>query len=215
MIVLFFASVALGAGFFHLYRRVDNLTDSVSSLTRQTESPQTREPTPAVGDEVAARDNDQLLAIVDEKIQAAIEGLPTPGQERVVEREVVTQETSGTDYVPMGATHTTTSKDWSTIDDTAVYIDLINDYSSDATVSWEASLKVAHANGQAFARLYDATNNIAVDFSELTTKDNDSFERVSSGNLPFWRGRNLYKVQIKSLNGFEVTYSGGKIKIRY
>ena len=92
---------------------------------------------------------------------------------------------------------------------------LENDYGDGAKVSWEASLKVAHGNGKAFARLWDDTNKIAVDFSELTTTDNVDFEQVTSKYLPFWRGRNLYKVQIKSLNSFEVTYSGGRIKISY
>ncbi len=127
----------------------------------------------------------------------------------------VTTKTGGTTYIPMGTTYTTTSTDWYTINDTAVYIDLINDYSAEATVSWEASLKVAHGNGQAYARLWDDTNKIAVNGSELTTINNSSYTLVSSGNLPFWRGRNLYKVQVKSLNSFEVTETGGKIKISY
>ena len=96
-----------------------------------------------------------------------------------------------------------------------VYIDLENDYGKDAKVSWEASLKVAHSNGQAFARLYDDTNKIVVLESEISTTNNADFEQTSSSNLSFWKGRNLYKVQIKSLNSFEVTYSGGRIKISY
>jgi hypothetical protein len=66
-----------------------------------------------------------------------------------------------------------------------------------------------------FARLYDSTNKIAVSGSELTTINNVSYQHVSSPQLALWRGRNLYKVQVKSLNGFEITYSGGKIKITY
>lgn len=120
-----------------------------------------------------------------------------------------------TDYISMGTTYTTTSTGWVTIEDTATYVDLLNDYGKNAKVSWETSLKVAHGNGQAFARLWDDTNKIGVDFSELSTTNNSDYKVVSSGNLSFWRGRNLYKVQIKSLNSFEVTYSGGKIKVSY
>lgn len=134
--------------------------------------------------------------------------------EKVVEKQTVVTQAEGTDYIPMGA-GTTTSTSWVDVDDSAVYIDLESDYGTDATVSWETSLKVAHGNGKAFARLYDDTNKIAVDFSELSTENNADFTQVSTGNLPFWKGRNLYKVQIKSLNSFEVTYSGGKIKVSY
>ena len=105
--------------------------------------------------------------------------------------------------------------DWVDVTDSGVYIDLENDYGSGAKVSWETSLKVAHGNGKAYARLWDDTNKIAVDFSELSTEDNVDFTQVTSKYLPFWRGRNLYKVQIKSLNSFEVTCSGGKLKIVY
>jgi len=115
----------------------------------------------------------------------------------------------------MGTSFSTTSTSWTEIPDSGVYIDLLNDYGDKATVSWETSLKVAHGNGKSYARLYDNTNKIAVDFSELSTEKNANYQQVSSGNLPFWRGRNLYKVQIKSLNSFEITYSGGKIKIIY
>ena len=51
--------------------------------------------------------------------------------------------------------------------------------------------------------------------NEDNTENNSDFEKKISGSLPFWRGNNLYKVQIKSLNSFEVTYTGGKIKVVY
>lgn len=121
----------------------------------------------------------------------------------------------GTSYVSIGSTYSTRSTDWVEVPDSGVYIDLINDFGEEAKVSWEASLKVANANGTAFARLYDDTNKIAVDFSEIKTEMNDTYEPVSSGELPFWRGRNLYKVQIKSLNSSEVTFTGGRVKVKY
>jgi len=39
--------------------------------------------------------------------------------------------------------------------------------------------------------------------------------QVISGGLSFWAGNNLYRVQLKSLNGFEVTFGSGRIKIIY
>lgn len=122
---------------------------------------------------------------------------------------------NNTSYITMDGTRTTTSTDWVDVPGSEVYIDLINDYSKNAYVTFTATLKVAHGNGQAFVRLYDATNKIAVSGSELTTINNATETQVSSNNLSLWSGNNLYKVQIKSLNSFEITYTNGKLKIRY
>lgn len=119
-----------------------------------------------------------------------------------------------TSYITLGSTSTTTDTDWVDLEDTEVYIDLANDYGESAEVSWEASLKVNHANGTAYARLYDATSGVVVPGSELSVTDKDELTFVSSGKLALWSGRNLYRVQIKSLNSFEITYSGGRIKIQ-
>jgi hypothetical protein len=129
-------------------------------------------------------------------------------------KETVTAVTQTT-YIPMGSAASTTNTDWVDVADSNVYIDLVNDYSEDAYVTWEASLKVAHANGIAFARLFDETHGIAVSGSEIKVENSDTYVQTSSGYLPLWRGNNLYKVQIKSLNSFEVTYSSGKVKIRH
>jgi len=76
-------------------------------------------------------------------------------------------------------------------------------------------LKVDHGNGQVFVRLWDDTNKITVNGSEMSTVNNADYKLVTTGDIPFWQGRNLYKVQIKSLNSFVVSYTGGKIRISY
>ena len=149
---------------------------------------------------------------IDEAISEAIATLSATKQEVV---KYVQDTSVKTTYIPMGSSTIVTSTDWVDVPDSGVYIDLERDYGKSAKVSWEASLKVAHGNGKAFARLYDDTNKIAVDYSEITSENNVNYKQVSSGNLPFWRGRNLYKVQLKSLNSFEITYGGGKIKVSY
>ncbi|MFZ5932762.1 MAG: hypothetical protein ACOYT7_01665 [Patescibacteria group bacterium] len=127
---------------------------------------------------------------------------------------IKTQSTSlKTSYVPLDGTVTTTSTAWVDAAGVEVAFDLRQDYGENARVSWEASLKVAHANGTAYARLYDATHGIPVLGSEISTTNNSSFVRVASGNLNLWSGRNTYKVQLKSLNSFEITYTGGRIKV--
>ena len=119
-----------------------------------------------------------------------------------------------TTYIPLGGTATTTSTGWEDITNTEVVIDFENDYGKDAKVSWEAFLKVAHGNGKAFARLFDATHGTAVDGSEISISTASS-TLVFSGEVRPWSGRNKYRVQLKSLNSFVVTYDSGKIKVSY
>ena len=119
-----------------------------------------------------------------------------------------------TTYISLSGPITTTATGWVDAAGTDVYIDLVNDYGKDTWVSWEAFLSVANGNGTAFARLYDVTHSIAVNGSEISTTKGDSTQ-VSSGNLNLWSGRNLYRVQLKSLNSFVVTFGSGRIKVSY
>lgn len=211
-IQLFFllSIVLLFSGFYYLYTEVSRISDILGGLRAEEQRglAATEVPDSQAFDSYTKDEVEKLIA-------DAIATLSAEPSEKVVEKTTVVTKSAGTTYIPMGTTGETTSTGWVDVDDSSVYIDVENDYGPDAKVSWEASLKVAHGNGQAFARLYDDTHNIGVDFSEISATNNVDFEQVSSGNLPFWKGRNLYKVQIKSLNSFKITYSGGKIKVSY
>lgn len=128
---------------------------------------------------------------------------------------LVRQKSQQTSYISLDGTVSTTSTSWVDAAGIEVAFDLTQDYSKDVPVSWEASLKVAHGNGQAYARLFDVTHGIAVAGSEISTTNNSSYLRVNSGNLGLWVGRNVYRVQLKSLNSFEITYTGGRIRISH
>jgi len=130
--------------------------------------------------------------------------------------QIVSPSTSNqTGYIPLDGPVSTTSTSWINVPGVEVSIDLANDYSSAARVSWEGSLKVDYGNGQAFARLFDVTHGIAVDASEISTTANSTFVTISSGYMNFWSGRNLYRLQLKSLTGYEATFSSGRIKVTY
>lgn len=118
-------------------------------------------------------------------------------------------------YIPLDGNFSTTSTDWTDAKGIEVSFDLAKDYSAGAKVAWEASLRVANSNGTAYARLFDVTHGIAVDGSEISVTDSSDYQRVSSGDLKLWAGRNVYRVQIKSLNSFNVDYTAGKIRISY
>ncbi|MEK7168827.1 MAG: hypothetical protein AAB778_02340 [Patescibacteria group bacterium] len=120
-----------------------------------------------------------------------------------------------TAYIPIGGPITTTSSDWYDAPGTEFYLDYNNDYGKTAYADWQAFLKVADGNGIAYARLYDITNKIGVNGSEVSVTNKGDLTQVISGRLNFWSGNNQYRVQIKSLNKFEVTFGSGRIKIIY
>lgn len=143
---------------------------------------------------------------------------------KVVEKETVktvtvtpapTSSKKQTVYLPIPGNSGSTSTDWVDVPGTDFYLDWAKDYGEEAYLTWDASLKVLSGNGSSYARIYDVTNKIAVNGSEVSTSGNSDLEQVFSGQLYPWRGRNLYRVQIKSLNGYEATFGGGRVKIYY
>lgn len=142
--------------------------------------------------------------------------LPTPKEiVKIITITPVPQKTRmETTYIPITGPITTTSTDWYDAPGTEFYLNM-GDYGKNAYATWEASLKVAHGNGSVYARLYDVTNKIAVNGSEVSVTNNSNLTLSYSGALNFWANNNLYRVQLKSLNSFEVTFGGGRIKIIY
>jgi hypothetical protein len=213
ILTLSFFTIGVSFAFMYLYNRLIKVETSYNEVSQLFNNPQDSNHITAVDYTQKDSCGELFKQIINDSVAKAISTISA--KTKVIEKTVGTEKAAGTAYIPMGTTFTTTSTDWYTINDTAIYIDLVNDYGKNATVSWEASMSVDHSNGQAFARLWDDTNKIAVNGSELTTINNSAFALVSSKDLPFWRGRNLYKLQIKSLNSFEVSLTGGKIKIQY
>ena len=153
---------------------------------------------------------------IEKSVSEAIATLSGETKTTIV-KETVTQtspKVQQVSYIPLAGPITSTSTDWVDAPGAESYINLA-EYGSSAIVTWDASLKVAHGNGKAYARLFDVTHGIAVNGSEFSTTDNSDYLQVSSGNLSFWAGDNIYRVQIKSLNSFEVSFGGGRVKIVY
>lgn len=141
---------------------------------------------------------------------------PTPVVIRTTTTGTATSGTTNqkvTSYVPFSGSYTTTSTDWISVPGAQAYIDLKNNYSASAYVTFEASISAPNG-GQISARLFDSTNGIAVNNSEVDSTSGTS-SLVGSGQLNLWSGNNLYSVQIKSLNSFPVTFDSARIKIVY
>lgn len=201
--------VLLAAGFIFLFRSQQELSSRIAG----TSGPSPVETSRQSGTEASDTCGEQCQKKIQEEVASAISTISaTPKTTTTVTTPLAKKNTS---YIGLNGPVSTTSTQWIDIPGVEVYIDLVNDYGKGATAGWEASLKVAHGNGQAFARLFDVTHGIAVDGSEISTTNNSDYSTVSSSNIYLWAGRNLYRLQLKSLNSFEVTFLSGHIKVTY
>jgi hypothetical protein len=148
---------------------------------------------------------------IEEKISQAVATLS--GKETKIVEKTTTTKTSQPQviYIPLGGGGSTVTTDWADVGNAEVYFDL-NDYPNFSEARFEGFIKVKNGNGKAFARLYDVTHSIGVQGSNIETTS-ENFTMVGSDPLAFWRGKNLYRVQIKSLNGYEASIDSGRIKI--
>ena len=152
--------------------------------------------------------------LIDDKISQAISTVS--GKETIRETKVVEKSTTATSqpqvvYIPLGGGGSTTNRDWTDVGNAEVYLN-INHYPNLDRAYFEGFIKVKHGNGKVYARLYDVTHSIGVQGGEIFS-DSETFTLVESGSLNFWQGKNLYRVQIKSLNGYEAFFDSGRIKI--
>ncbi len=118
-------------------------------------------------------------------------------------------------YIQISGTGSTQNLNWTDVPGTDFSFDVNRDFGQGAHFAWEGFLRVADANGTAYARIYDATHGIGVNGSEISVSNVSEYTRAISTNMNFWAGRNVYRVQIKSLNTFNVEYTGGKIRVSY
>lgn len=219
-VLIAFSITAIFAGYLYLSYEVGSLRNQIitlksqtpaSTITQATPQPQsTLQPNPATAGQISQEDINKLVADAVSQIE-----IPQ-STETIIEREVSSQTlASQVSYIPLASQSATTEKDWADVPGSEVTFNLANDYSASAKATFEASLKVAHANGTAYTRLFDDTHKIAVNGSELSVTDSADFIYKISGALSLWSGTNTYKVQIKSLNGFEVTIDNPRLKISY
>jgi hypothetical protein len=215
--ILFVIILAVVCGF--LFFRLTNITQVLERERKMSNGEKVVYMDPKSGEENNLTDFKRYVdgAIASVAAKLSIKSIASPQPSVTVVNTPnptsVVQNKNETSYIPMGTSFASFSTGWIEMPDSQVSFDLENDYSKSATVTWSVSLKVQHANGQAFARIWDDTNKIAVSGSEVSTQNNAEFVKVTSGNLAIWRGRNTYKVQIKSLNGFEVTASSASVKV--
>lgn len=115
-------------------------------------------------------------------------------------------------YVPIpGSGSTNNSSDWVNLPSTEFYLDK-NDFPGLVETDFEANISLINGNGLAMVRLWDVSHSIAVVGSEVQTSSQTP-KLVVSGNLNLWSGKNLYRVQVKSLTADTTIFGSGRLKI--
>jgi hypothetical protein len=201
--------IVLSVLLFFLYQRIYKVESYLAGFSQSTTSGETQTLVQKI--DICGEDCKSQINDIVSKAISTVSGTT----KTIIQKEAaVDTSTKKTAYIPLSGPITTTSTGWVDAAGTDIYIDLANDYGKSAYVTWEAFLSIANGNGQTFARLYDATHGIAVNGSEISVTSGTSTQ-VGSGALSLWAGRNLYRVQLKSLNSFVATFASGRIKISY
>ncbi|KKS33047.1 MAG: hypothetical protein UU93_C0003G0055 [Candidatus Amesbacteria bacterium GW2011_GWA2_42_12] len=136
---------------------------------------------------------------------------PTPISTKVVYQQTPAKKVRTVTYVPIPGTGSTMNNVWTDLAGTDFYFNTA-DYPGLIEVSFEANVKLINGNGIAYFQLADITHGIGVQGSDLQTSAQTSTS-VSSGKISFWAGKNLIRVQAKSLTADTAVFDGGRLKV--
>jgi hypothetical protein len=137
---------------------------------------------------------------------------PQPTSKPVIITKTIPKvKTRTVNYVTIPGTGSTTFNDWQDLSGTEFYFDT-NDYPGLLEIYFEANMKLFNGNGLAYVRLFDANHSIGVQGSEISTNGQDDTV-ITSGQVTFWSGKNLIRVQAKSLTADTAIFNYGRLKI--
>jgi hypothetical protein len=137
---------------------------------------------------------------------------PTPSSvPQVVYKTVAAPKTRSVTYLPITGSGSVSNNDWTGIGGTDFYFNP-TDYPGLVEVYFEATIKLFNGNGIAYVRLYDMTHGIGVQGSKIQTASQNS-SLVTSGKTSFWSGKNLIRVQAKSLTADTAVFESGRLRI--
>ena len=166
-------------------------------------------------DKVEKIENEAYRLICQEEISKALATLSATAKESVktVYQQAPAVRQPSLIYVPLGGGIATTNQSWAYTGGAEAYFNKA-DYPGAKKISWEAFLKIKDSNGEANARLYDATHQVVISNSEING-GGDSYFLKSSASLNLLEGNNLYQVQLRTSTGYEAYLEGARIKVEY
>lgn len=133
---------------------------------------------------------------------------PTP---RPVSQAVTVKKARREEILTIPGSGTTSATDWTNLQGTEFYFDT-RDYPGLVEVYFEASMKLVNGSGAGYVRLYDITNGIVPTGGENNT-NSQADVWTKSQKVYFWAGRNLIRVQAKSLTADTTVFNTGRLRI--
>lgn len=149
-----------------------------------------------------------IAARVEELKSGRVEVIPTV---RPTTKPMAKQKTRSEQVLTIPGEGSTSNMSWTDITATNFYFDT-KDYPGLTEVYFEAKMKLINGNGYGYVRLYDVTNGIAINGSENNTNSQTEVW-TKSQKVYFWAGKNLIRVQAKSLTADTVVYTQGRLRI--
>ena len=136
---------------------------------------------------------------------------PTPTPKAIGQPATPKTKVRSTSYLPISVSGSTVSQDWAALGGTEFYFDIAN-YPGLVSIYFEANIRLLNGNGTAYVRLFDTVHGIGVQGSQTQTT-NQASTAVESGQVSFWSGKNLIRVQAKSLTADTAIFDGGRLRI--
>jgi hypothetical protein len=187
--------------------------------TLAVQAPLSASPNPAAEQRVIQQDvcGPDCRGYIDEKVASLAATLSTTLVSQpttkpvVVTRSLPKALTRTVSYVTIPGSGSTALNDWQDVPGTDFYFDT-TDYPGLKEIYFEANMKLFNGNGMAFIRLFDVTHGIGVQGSEISTNSQNN-PLITSGLVSFWTGKNLIRIQAKSLTADTTIFNYGRLKV--
>ncbi|OGD86623.1 hypothetical protein A2Z23_01120 [Candidatus Curtissbacteria bacterium RBG_16_39_7] len=167
-------------------------------------------------------DNSQIIEVCGANCIKTIEASTSALSKRIDELSPKTTTPTPTtistnpkvSYIPLGISGASTQNtSWETISSQAIYLSG-DDFPGYKNMTLEGYLKVKDGNGKAFARLFNTNDGTALLGSEMESSTWD-YSLVESNQFGIASGKKLYKLQLKSLTGYEASVGTVRIRVNF
>lgn len=162
---------------------------------------------------VDSQDIDDLksrVSKIENQEKKAEEITVTPTKAKTMTTQVVSRS-KHVSYMTINGGFGQVAYDWTDVPASEFYFDR-SDYDGFKEVKFESNMKLLNGNGMAYVRLFDVTHGVAVTGSQVETGNQDNTV-VTSTALNFMNGKNLIKVQIKSLTADTTVFNSGRLVV--
>jgi hypothetical protein len=159
--------------------------------------------------------DDERFVNIDSRIRNLEDKLkitPAPTEKPIVVAKIAPKtKTRTVQYVAIPGSGSTQNNTWTNISGTDFYFNPA-DYPGLLEIYFEANIKLFNGNGMAYVQLFNATSGVGVQGSDIQI-NSQADTLVTSGKVTFWAGKNLIRVQAKSLTADTAVYNSGRLRI--